>query len=187
MAETAGTAGRIVQAGNRTPGHPAAGGDHHLGNPVPPAHREGGVSKVQEDDGHFSAVIGIDGAGAVGQDDAMAQGEAAAGPDLGLKSRRESDADPGGDQNALSRGNFHRFPDGGPQVHARGVFRGVIGQGQVFMAGQSVDGHLERRRGIGTGVMGHGQRSLVQGSGAARPGKPPGCPGKHYDRNKGDG
>lgn len=64
-----------------------------LGDALAARDREGVLAGVEQNHAHFATVVGIDRAGAVQDRDAVFEGEARAGPDLGLVARWQSNGE----------------------------------------------------------------------------------------------
>ena len=96
---------------------------------------KGSVAVVDHDDLEFAAIVGVDGAGRIGDGDAVLEREARAGADLDFIAFGDGDAQAGGDRVALAGGEVEIL--GRDDVHAGGVGGGVGGQGQAFPVGEA--------------------------------------------------
>jgi len=155
VTETAVAAGRVVEVRRGMPRDPATGRDDELGDPVTPTDNKRGIAEVHDDDGNLTTIIGVNGAWTVGQDDTVSQGEPTSGPDLGFESRWKGHANAGGNQDAPPRRHFNRGGDGGPQIHAGGVFRGIFRQRDILIARQPMDGNFKGTGRVSGGRIDH--------------------------------
>jgi hypothetical protein len=121
------------------------GGDHELGDAVPPLQAVRGLAEVDQDHSHLAAVVAVDGAGGVDEGDAVAQGEAAARAHLPLPAGRDLQHDPGGHQQPLAGTQHQLAVDGGAEVEPGAAGRGMGGQGKVARGGEPADAHLHGR------------------------------------------
>jgi hypothetical protein len=74
---------------------------------------EGGVAMIDQDDAHFTAIIGVDGAGRVHHRDTLFQGQAGSGADLCFETGRQGDGQSGRHQGALTWCDHHFAVDRG--------------------------------------------------------------------------
>ncbi len=101
-AETAAAPPAFRQGVDRFPGDVTDRGDDHLGDAHARLDGKGFGPDVGEDDHDLAAVIGIDGAGRVDEQNAVTDGQAGARPHLGLVALGQRDGD--------ARGTSRRAP-----------------------------------------------------------------------------
>jgi len=101
------------------------GANDHLGDAHAWGDIKGGAAVVDQDDFDFAAIAFVDGAGAIEDGEAVLEGEAAAGPDLGFGVGGEGDRNPRSHECRLPWLNADGFD--GVEVHACIAGVGVFG------------------------------------------------------------
>jgi hypothetical protein len=91
------------EVGDELPLDLSDGAKDHLGDTHAGFYREGFIPKVDDEDLDFAAVVGVNGAWGVEDSEAMMQGEAAAGADLGFPARRDFYIESSRDEQPLAR------------------------------------------------------------------------------------
>src|ERR1051326_4603801 len=120
------------QLGDRLPDSTDDRCDHHLCNSVAAMDRERLLPVIDQNNADSATKVSIYGPGSVHHRDAVANGEAGAGPYLGLVAGGEADAEAGGDQGAVAGLEHDIVRDGGVEVHAGGIGSGVGGKRQAL-------------------------------------------------------
>ena len=145
-AETASIARRDVEAFGFLPGGAANRGKNGLSDARTTLDDEGFAAGIEQNDADFAAVVLIDGAGGVGQGDAVAQGETGSWADLEFVTRWQGDGQAGRNQQALTGFDGDRLADGRDEVHAGGAGGGIGRQRQACGMRQAADLDGNRHR-----------------------------------------
>ncbi len=118
MAEAARFARRGIEFAHLAPNRPHHALDHHLRDALTAFDHDRLGAEVDRDDLDFTAVVRVDGAGAIEQRQSMLQGQPAPRPDLRLEAGRQRERNPGGNQYPLVRRDLDRSIEIGVEIHA---------------------------------------------------------------------
>jgi hypothetical protein len=91
------------EVGDELPLDLSDGAKDHLGDTHTGLYGEGLIPKVDDEDLDFAAVVSVNGAWGVEEREAVVQGEATAGADLGLPARRDFHIEASRDKQPLAR------------------------------------------------------------------------------------
>src|SRR5690625_392056 len=121
------------------------------------------LTVVDQDHLDLPSIVGVDGARAVQNGDAVLEGQARSRSHLAFGSCGKGEGDTGRHGAPLSRGNGEWLFDRRQQIQASGVRRGSLGQGKVLRVGQAVDRDLQQAHRIPAhGVVTGGRNRIMR-------------------------
>jgi hypothetical protein len=106
---------------------------YHLRQTIHTANYRGLFSQIDDDHLNFTAIIRIDGSGAIDKRKSVFESETAPRPDLRLKPRRQGDGNSRGNQRALERRQYQIRRQIRKQIHPRRSLRHIARQGNGML------------------------------------------------------